>query len=68
VSSACPQNTALVGAFRTAAMLYYRSGLEIAVSDSHSDFFERNQLAVRCEIRAALPIFQPRGFCMVTGV
>lgn len=68
VSTAITQNTALVGAFKTAAMLFYRTDLQIAISDSHSDFFIKNQVMIRAEIRVALACFRPEAFCMVTGV
>ena len=67
-TTACTENTAIVGAFKTAAQPFFRSDLQIAVSDSHSDFFIRNQLMIRAEIRIALAVFRPEAFCMVSGV
>jgi HK97 family phage major capsid protein len=57
----------LVGAFGTAAMLVRRSGIDMAISDSHSDFFYRNQLAIRAEERVALAVWRPAGFAAVTS-
>ena len=57
----------LVGAFRTAAMLVRRSGIDLAVSDSHSTFFVENKLMLRAEERAALAVFRPAGFAAVTS-
>jgi len=68
VTTAIAEGTALVGAFRTAAMLFYRSDLAIAISDSHSDFFIKNKVMLRAELRAALACFRPTAFCKVTGV
>lgn len=62
------EGTGLVGAFRSAATLFYRSALEIAVSDSHSDYFVKNKLAIRAEIRVALACFRPAAFATVTGI
>jgi HK97 family phage major capsid protein len=68
VTSACPQNTAIVGSFRGAAMLFWRSDLQIAISDSHDDFFIKNKLMLRAEVRVALACFRPQAFVQVTGV
>lgn len=58
---------ALVGAFRTAAMFVRRSGIDLAVSDSHADFFATNKVMLRAEERAALAVFRPAGFATVTS-
>lgn len=57
----------LVGAFRAAAMLVRRSGIDLAVSDSHSTFFAENKVAIRAEERIALAVFRPAGFATVTS-
>jgi HK97 family phage major capsid protein len=62
------EGTGLVGAFKGAALLSYRSALEISVSDSHSDYFIKNKLAVRAEIRVALSCFRPAAFATVSGI
>jgi len=66
VSSACTENTCLVGAF-SAAQLFIRQDVTLAISDSHSDFFIRNKVMLRAEMRAALCVFRPAAFCLVTG-
>jgi HK97 family phage major capsid protein len=58
---------ALVGSFRGAAMLVRRSGIDLAVSDSHSTFFAENKVAVRAEERIALAVFRAAGFATVTS-
>lgn len=58
---------ALVGAFRAAAMLIRRSGIELAVSDSHSTFFAENKVMLRAEERVGLAVFRPAGFATVTS-
>lgn len=62
------ENTALVGAFRDATQIFRRSEIAFAVSDSHSDFFQKNLLALRVEERLALVVFRPSGLCSVTGI
>ena len=57
----------LVGAFRASAMLVRRSGIDLAVSDSHSTFFAENKVAIRAEERIALAVFRPAGFAVVTS-
>jgi hypothetical protein len=68
VTTAIAEHTALVGAFSTAAMIFYRSNLAIAISDSHSDFFIKNKVMLRAELRVALACFRPAAFCQVTGL
>jgi HK97 family phage major capsid protein len=68
VTSACPEGTGIVGAFKAASMLFFRSDMQIAVSDSHSDFFIRNQVMLRAEVRVAMACFRPTAFCLVTGI
>jgi HK97 family phage major capsid protein len=67
VTEAITENTALVGDFRF-AMLWEREGITISMSDSHSDFFTRNLLAILAETRAAFGVLDPQAFCSVTAV
>jgi hypothetical protein len=34
--------------------------VSVDVSEHHSDFFVRNQIAIRCEMRAALVVYSPQ--------
>lgn len=52
------EGTALVGNFRR-AILWDREEFTIRISDSHSDFFVRNLLAVLGELRAAFALTKP---------
>lgn len=52
------EGTALVGNFRR-AILWDREEFTIRISDSHSDFFIRNLLAVLGELRAAFALTKP---------
>ena len=67
-SSQMPAGEALVGAFSTAATLFRKDGVVTQASNSHADYFARNVTAIRAEIRAALAIYQPGAFALVTGL
>lgn len=68
VSTAIPQNTALVGAWSVGAQLWLRSGVTISATDSHADFFAKRMVAIMAELRAAFAAWQPKAFCSVTNV
>ncbi len=65
ISNALASGTFLVGDFQNAAVIHNRQEATIEVSNSHSDFFTRNLIAVRGEERIALAVHRPAGF--VTG-
>jgi HK97 family phage major capsid protein len=67
VTEAQTENTALVGDFRF-AMRWAREGISISVSDSHSDFFIRNLLAILGERRDAFGVLDIQAFCEITAV
>lgn len=64
---AVPENTGIVGDWG-AATLWLRSGVQVLASDSHSDFFVRNLIAILAELRAAFGVQQPKAFASVTGI
>jgi HK97 family phage major capsid protein len=66
-TTAMTENTALVGDFNMAE-LAIRQGVTVEVSNSHDDYFVKNLLAIRCEMRAALAVYRPPAFCKVTGI
>jgi HK97 family phage major capsid protein len=68
ISKSETQGTALVGAFRTAAQLFRRTGLLIESTNSNEDDFRRNLIAIRAELRAALAVYNGSAFCEVTGL
>lgn len=68
LTQAITAGTGLVGAFRAAGQVFRRSDVTFAVSDSHSDFFVKNQMMIRAEERLALVIYRPAAFCTVTGI
>lgn len=68
VTPAIAAGTALVGAFRTAAQLYRKGGIQVEASNSHSTFFIENKTMIRAEERLALAVYRPAAFGTVTGL
>lgn len=60
--------TAYVGDFAGFSELVQKRGIEVKVSDSHSDFFINGKQAVRADFRVALVWYRPTAFCSVTGL
>jgi len=63
-----PVGTALVGAFGESVMVYLRQGILIETSNSGTDLFQRNQVAMIAEERLILTVPRPGGLCKVTGL
>ena len=68
LTTAIAVNTALVGSFRGAAQLFRHGGIRVDVSNSHSDYFIKNLLAIRAEERLALAVYRPAAFGVVSGL
>lgn len=66
-AQALTENTGLVGDF-TFMELTERRGIEVKISDSHSDYFTKGKQAIRADVRVALPVYRPAAFCTVTGI
>ena len=68
-TTAIAENTVLVGKFGggEAAHVVMRQGMDIAVSDSHSDFFIKNQLAIRATMRVGFPVYRQAAFHKITN-
>ena len=67
-TTAQTQNTAIVGAFDTAAQVFRRTGVTITVSTEHSTYFVDNKVAILAEERLALAVYRPNAFATVTGI
>jgi HK97 family phage major capsid protein len=52
----------LTGAFDMGAAIYDSETMTIRVTDSHSDFFVKNLIAILCEERLALAVYRPAAF------
>lgn len=63
-SEAVAPGTAYVGDW-SALVLFDREQASIQVSDSHSDFFVRNMVAVLAEMRAAFAVVRPTAICAI---
>lgn len=61
------ENTGLVGDFDYSELAFKR-GVEVKVSDSHSDYFIKGKQAIRADVRAAFQVYRPAAFCTVTGI
>lgn len=69
VETTAPTATKLVaGDYRNFSELAVRRGIDIQVTNAHSDFFVNGKLAVRCDVRVALVHYRPKAFGVVTGL
>jgi len=69
-TTAISAGTVLVGKFGggEAANVVMRQGIELAVTDSHSDFFIKNQLAIRATMRVGFPVYREAAFHKLTNM
>lgn len=68
VADAITEGTALVGDFTNFSALVTRRGIDVQVTNAHSDYFIKGKQAIRADLRAALAVYRPAAFCQVTGV
>lgn len=68
ITPAIAAGTALVGAFRIASQYFQRMGMTIEMTNSDQDDFIKNRVTVRAEERLALAVYNPPGFCQITGL
>lgn len=68
-STAISEGSVLVGRFGggEAAHIVMKQGLDIAVSDSHSDFFTKGKVAIRATMRVGFPVYRQGAFTKITN-
>ena len=68
-STAISEGTVLVGRFGggEAAHIVMKQGVDIAVSDSHSDFFTKGKVAIRATMRVGFPVYRQGAFTKITN-
>lgn len=67
VTPVATEGTGLLGYFPDAT-LWVRSGVSLAVSDSHSDYFTKRQVAILAEMRGAFSVQRPGAFCEINFI
>lgn len=68
ITSQIGDGTLLVGNFAQGAAVWRRGGISVQASNSHDDYFRRNQTAIRAEERVALTVYRPEAFTVLTWV
>jgi HK97 family phage major capsid protein len=63
VTNAMPVNNFLIGDWSMGATIYDREDVTVRISDSHSDYFVKNGVAILGEERYTLAIPLPKAFC-----
>jgi hypothetical protein len=66
VTNAIASGTALTGSFAMGSTLWDREDVVIEVTNSHSDYFTKNLLAIRAEERVAHTIYRPDAYVEIT--
>jgi len=66
VTNAINSGEALVGSFSLGSTIWDREQVSIRVSESHSDFFKKNLVAILAEERICQTIYRPDSFVKVT--
>lgn len=63
ITTAIAVKTVLVGAFQRGGQVFrHATGLRVEASNSHQDFFIKNLVAIRAELRLALAVYRPGAF------
>lgn len=68
-TTAISAGTALVGRFGggEACHIVSRQGIEVAISDSHDDFFTKDKVMMKASMRLGFPVYRPTAFAKVTN-
>jgi HK97 family phage major capsid protein len=68
LSTVVGAGTALVGSFGLGAHIWRRGGVSVEASNSHSDWFQKDLVALRAESRLGLGLYRPSSFTEVRGL
>jgi len=68
-TTAIASGTALVGVFGggLASHIISRAGMEVAMSDSHDDFFTKDKVMMKASMRLGFAIYRATAFCSITN-
>jgi HK97 family phage major capsid protein len=66
ITTAIAQGSALVGGFQQCAQIFRKQGITVEMTNSNVDDFQNNLISLRAEERAALAVYRPAGFGLVT--
>jgi len=68
-TTAIAAGTVLVGVFGggLASHIVSRAGMEVAMSDSHSDFFTKDKVMMKASMRLGFAIYRATAFCSITN-
>lgn len=67
-TTAVTASKAVAGDYATHSFLAIRRGIDVQVTNSHSDFFVSGKQAIRADMRAAMVHLRPKAFGAVTGL
>ncbi len=67
-TTAVTSTKAVLGDYANFAELAMRRGIDVQVSNSHSDYFVKGKLAIRADMRCAALHYRPKAFGTVTGL
>ncbi|MEU6674766.1 phage major capsid protein [Streptomyces sp. NPDC046925] len=67
-TTAVTSTKVVLGDYVNFAELAMRRGIDVQVSNSHSDYFVKGKLAIRADMRAAAIHYRPKAFGVVTGL
>jgi len=65
---AAPATGAVAGDYMNFSELAVRRGIDVQVSNSHSDYFAKGKLAIRADVRCTVIHYRPKAFGQVTGL
>lgn len=67
-TTAVTSTKAVLGDYANFAELAMKRGIDVQVSNSHSDYFVKGKLAIRADMRCAALHYRPKAFGTVTGL